>query len=149
MSIWSPVHPTSILTGRNRARITLGHYAAVGYGDSYRSIAPHELKSFTLEITDTQYSTMFRSPNLELAKLNWLCPHPANYKLAWSMTNKEFSMFVWRLIPPTQNHVALGMICTVTNDPPPLTLARCVPKGWTIRFKGTVDDAVGRQRHRR
>ena len=130
LSIWAGVNPTAILRGRNKARINLGHYAASGYGKPEKNIAPGSIGSLTLEITDTEVSTMFRSANLTLPKLNWLCPHPVNYKLSWNLVAKDFTLYVWRPIPPDANHVALGMYATITTDPPPLTAMRCIPKGW-------------------
>ena len=130
LSIWAGINPTAILRGRNKARINLGHYAASGYGKPEKNIAPGSISSLTLEITDTEVSTMFRSANLTLPKLNWLCPHPVNYKLSWNLVAKDFTLYVWRPIPPDANHVALGMYATITTDPPPLTAMRCVPKGW-------------------
>ena len=131
LSIWAAVNPTAILRGRNKVRVNLGHYAAQGYGNPYKNNAPSSIGSLTLEITDVEVSTMFRSSNLTLAKLNWLCPHPVNYKLSWNLQSKDYTLFVWRPIPPDANHVAVGMVATLSTDPPALTAMRCIPKGWT------------------
>ena len=65
-------------------RLFLGHYA--GPEGAMPTTA------YTLEITDTNISSVFRSDHLEPACLNWLCPHPLNYKLVWSQTRYVLGM---------------------------------------------------------
>lgn len=64
--------------GKNRVRLVVGHYAGPEGGQ------PKE--GMTIEITDTSISSVFRSDHLDVGSLNWLCPHPLNYKLVWSQT---------------------------------------------------------------
>lgn len=132
VSIWDAEHPSSILSKRNRVRINLGHYAILGLGQPSKGVAPSGHDCYTLELTDLSTSTMFRSKYLDPGHINWLLPHPINYKLMWSIARGEQQMYAWKPIPPTQHYVALGMIVTTVQDPPALTALRCVPRAWVV-----------------
>ena len=57
-------------------------------------------------------------------------PHPARFQLAWSVQGGKQPLFVWRALPPGPGHVALGMVATTDEAPPPVTALRCVPRRW-------------------
>ena len=44
------------------------------------------LHGFTIELTDLNTSTMFRSKYLTYARLNSIMPHPVNYKMVWAQS---------------------------------------------------------------
>jgi hypothetical protein len=67
-----------LVQGKNRVRLVVGHYAGPEGGQPNAGM--------TIEITDTSISSVFRSEHLDVGSLNWLCPHPLNYKLVWSQT---------------------------------------------------------------
>ena len=39
-------------------------------------------------------------------------------------------MFVWEPVPPNENFIALGMVATQTEEPPPIRTVHCVPRAW-------------------
>lgn len=57
-------------------------------------------------------------------------PHPARFQLAWSLAAGKTPLYVWRALPPADNFVAMGMVCTTTEEAPPLTAIHCVPRAW-------------------
>jgi hypothetical protein len=145
-SIWNAVHPSSFMTKRNRTRIHIGHYVAAGLGNAAKNSAPSSIKSRTLEIVDLATSTVFRSKMLEPARLNSIMPYPLNFKLIYGQQKGESTLYIWKAVPPTPAYVALGMMATTTQDPPPLNAMRCVPKAWCVPasrypFKQIWDDS--------
>jgi hypothetical protein len=43
-------------------------------------------------------------------------------------------MWAWKPVPP-EHFVALGMVCTSTEDPPDTDCLRCVPEKWCVPAK--------------
>ena len=127
-SVWQAIGHSSFLA-RNKVAISVGHYAAAGQSQS-RTKPPSSLHGLMLELTDLDCSSLFRSKFLEVARLNFMLPHPVNFKLAWSTQRADGSgVWFWRPVPPTPHFVALGMIATTSVEQPKLTDVRCVPKG--------------------
>ena len=126
VSIWSAIANSSILA-RNRTAICVGHFAAPGHAS--KSHPPSSLHAYLIELTDSDTSSLFRSKQLEVARLNFLLPHPVNFKLAWHTQRADSGVWFWRPIPPSQHFIALGMIATTSVEQPKLTEVRCVPKG--------------------
>jgi len=51
----------------------------------------------------------------------------------WSFHyGQDQALFIWRPVPPSDDFVALGMLATKTEDPPPLDALRCVVSHSTI-----------------
>lgn len=42
------------------------------------------------------------------------------------------ALYIWRPVPPSSVFVALGMIATTTEAPPPQDSVRCVPRRWVV-----------------
>ena len=63
--------------------------------------------------------------------LAFLLPHPVGYRLAWSRAGSAAPLHAWRPLPPSDEFVALGLVCTVGSEPPGVEEVRCVPVGWT------------------
>lgn len=57
-------------------------------------------------------------------------PHPTRFQLAWSLTAGKTPLYVWRALPPSEGYVAMGMVCTNTEEAPPLSALHCVPRSW-------------------
>ena len=60
-----------------------------------------------------------------------LLPAPARYRLVWhdkgAFTRR---IYLWRPVPPSAQFVALGMLATAGDEPPPLDAVCCVPRRW-------------------
>lgn len=52
------------------------------------------------------------------------------YRLVWHSTQHKPPLYIWRAVPPAQNFVALGMVVSTGEEPPPLTACHCVPRRW-------------------
>ena len=108
---------------RNRLRVNLGHYASASYaaprGDRY-----------TIELTDLSVGAMTASKWLPLV-IPQLFPHPQRFKQVWSIQTGSEPLFIWRPVPPSDEYVALGMVATKVEDPPPSCKSvHCVPASW-------------------
>ena len=131
-SVWYPQLERSLLR-RNRARVCITHYAAVGFDSPDKAPLPAGLRQragpLTLEIIDDGGSGITGSAKLP-AVVRAAMPHPQRFQLAWSVQAGQQNLYIWRALSPSPNHVPLGMVATSTDVPPPLTCLRCVPKRW-------------------
>lgn len=80
VSIWTTIGTQNTLIKRNKYRVCLGHYAAVGFGNKSTK-PPSSLKACTLELTDLHVGLLSRSSNLDEAHVNYLMPYPVAFKL--------------------------------------------------------------------
>lgn len=131
-SVWYPQLERSLLR-RNRARVCITHYAAVGFDSPDKAPLPAGLRNragpLTLEIIDDGGSGITGSAKLP-AVVRAAMPHPQRFQLAWSVQAGQQALYVWRALSPSPTHIPLGMVATNTDVPPPLTCMRCVPKRW-------------------
>ena len=72
--------------------------------------------------------------------LDKFLPHPARFRLIWSVTQGKSKLHAWEPIPPGPAFVALGVVCTKTPTDPDPTSVRCVPREWCApsEHKGCV-----------
>ena len=63
-----------------------------------------------------------------------LLPHPVNYRQVWACMKGKTPLVVWRPLPP-EGFVALGMLVTADETPPPVESIH-VPAGWTAPVRG-------------
>ena len=54
-------------------------------------------------------------------------PLPIRYLMVWSNTRLN-DVYAWEPVPPNDQFVAMGMVFTTTDEPPPLDAIHCVPK---------------------
>jgi len=126
--IWAPVVALG-LHQQNRLRLCVGHYATKGLGEPSRSAARQ-----TLEVTDLGVLHLgavgASSAHLEVVVAQ-LFPPPLRWRQVWNTLGKriETHFFAWQAVAPP-DFVALGMVGTATDEPPPLAALRCVPKRW-------------------
>ena len=117
-SIWEDKISKSLklVGGRNRMRVTLGHFGSASYsaprGDRY-----------TLEMTDLTLNSVQQSKWLPLATKQCM-PHPLRFHRVWAIQTGSQPLFVWEPVPPSDEFVALGMVATSTEEPPPVRLVR-------------------------
>merc|ERR1712127_552425 len=57
-------------------------------------------------------------------------PRPARFRLAWSVSHGNNSLYAWEPIPPGDNFAAMGFVATTTDKPPDVRTMRCVTKDW-------------------
>jgi hypothetical protein len=110
------------MTQRNRLRVALGHYVSGSY-------AAPKTDRYTLELTDLSVSGLKHSKWLPIVVKQCL-PHPVRFHRVWGIQTGAQHLFVWEPIPPP-DHVALGMVASLTEDPPPdVRSVHCVPRTW-------------------
>jgi len=86
----------------------------------------------TLEIRDGAVGMLGSSSEYLEAVVEQLLPQPLRFRLVWYSVSHT-KLYVWRAVPPSGHFVALGMVATETDEPPPTSSIRCVPKLWCER----------------
>mmetsp|Transcript_18027 Transcript_18027/g.21618 ORF Transcript_18027/g.21618 Transcript_18027/m.21618 type:complete len:759 (-) Transcript_18027:139-2415(-) len=123
-SVWEPVEGGSAFRA-NKASVTLGHFA----GSEFENPTRDSQDRLALEVTDTTGSWVGGSSWLPHVLDRYL-PHPARFRLAWSLTHGSNPFYAWEPVPPGEQYVALGFIGTKTDKPPSVDCMRCVSKDW-------------------
>jgi hypothetical protein len=124
IGIWEP----SIQSGglkQNKTAISLGHFAGRNYDNPNRDSA----ERLCLEVTDTSSGWVGGSSWLPQV-LDRYMPHPARFRLAWSLTHGSNPFYAWEPVPPAEEFVALGFIGSTSDKQPSVKSMRCVPRDW-------------------
>lgn len=124
ISIWEPVVGAGAFR-QNKDAIPLGHFSGVGYDNPNRDGKDR----LCLEVTDTTGSWVGGSSWLPHV-LDRYMPHPARFRLAWSVTHGSNPFYAWEPVPPGEEFVALGFIGSKVDKEPDVTCMRCVPLDW-------------------
>lgn len=130
-SIWKPdIKIVDKSFRQHRTLVALGHYVGNGFDNPNRG----KDERLTVEITDTSGNWVGGSNWLALV-LDRFMPFPARFRLAWSLTHGSNPFYAWEPIPPSDGFVAMGMVGTVTEDPPNIKCIRCVCADWVCESK--------------
>jgi len=124
ISIWEPSVGGGVLR-QNKIVVSLGHFSGMGYDNPSRD--GHD--RLCLEVTDTTGSWVGGSSWLPHVLDRYL-PHPARFRLAWSVTHGKNHFYAWEPVPPGEEFVSLGFIGTKKDKEPDVTTMRCVPRDW-------------------
>lgn len=124
ISIWEPVVGAGAFR-QNKDAICLGHFAGSGYDNPNRDGQDR----LCMEVTDTTGSWVGGSSWLPHV-LDRYMPHPARFRLAWSVTHGSNPFYAWEPVPPGEDFVALGFIGSKVDKEPDVTCMRCVPMDW-------------------
>ena len=124
VSVWEPIIQSGAFH-KNKAFVTIGHYAMPDFENPNRDGKDR----LSLEITDTTGSFVGGSSWLPHVLSRYM-PHPARFRLAWSLTHGSNPFYAWEPVPPSEEYVALGFIGTTTDKPPDVQMMRCVCKDW-------------------
>merc|ERR1719416_55354 len=122
-SVWEPIIPSPIR--QNRVVVSLGYYCGTNFDNPSNDSADR----LALEVTDNTGNWMAGSSWMPLILDRYL-PHPARFRLAWSITHGSNPFYAWEPIPPRDGFVALGMAGTTNDNPPDVKCLRCVSKEW-------------------
>eukprot|EP00501_MAST-03F_sp_TOSAG23-6_P002429 GSMAST32.ASY1.ANO1.2538.1 assembled CDS len=115
---------------RPKQAICLGHYA--GQMDSFLKPSTKPFPPLLFQIKDVGVGLAATGgyENIERFKETF-CPVPIRYHLVWHKGTKgKNSIYCWSPVPPSAAFVALGMVCTTTDDVPTGDIMRCVPRQW-------------------
>ena len=124
ISVWEPAIQGGAFK-QNRAHVSLGHYIGSGFDNPNRDGKDR----LSMEITDTTGNFMGGSSWLPHV-LERFMPHPARFRLAWSLTHGSNPFYAWEPIPPSDKFVAMGFVGSKTDTPPDVRSVRCVCKDW-------------------
>jgi len=125
LSFWSPELDGTPLHKRHRVRLCVGHTCTNGLDPPGKGGRAAPL---VLEVSDSGV-TLGSSEHLH-AVVEQLLPTPLRFRLAWFSLQHTPPLYIWRAVPPSGQFVALGMVATTTEEPPPLNALCCVPRRW-------------------
>ena len=122
-SIWDANVSSGIK--QNKASICLGHFAGSGYDNPNKD----SQERLFLEVTDASGSWMGGSSWLPHV-LDRFMPHPARFRLAWSLTHGSNPFYAWEPVPPGEEFVAMGFVGSIDDQQPSINCMRCIPRSW-------------------
>eukprot|EP00938_MAST-03A_sp_MAST-3A-sp1_P006960 g6960.t1 len=135
VSIWAPeLDAYSMFTQlvrKPKEFVCLGHYV----NGSFKK--PSRPKPLMLQIKDKGALAAFGMDSthemIDRFKAQYL-PHPLRFHEVWNETRGKKPIHAWEPVPP-KGFVALGMVCTTSEDAPKKESMRCVPKSWVKETK--------------
>lgn len=128
VSIWNADQLASGFMRVTTMKLSIGQYANQGLtsvGGGSRSGVGARL---ILQVRDKRLAGREAQEYL-LAVADHYCPCPVRYMQVWKQQRGK-PLYIWRPVPPSDAYVALGMVATVTPEPPPLDKVRCVAKSF-------------------
>jgi hypothetical protein len=122
-------HPCTIFAPKvgaswGKQTICIGHYAVNAIVNSPSAAC------YTLEFVGS-------TAQFNVVK-DRLLPHPTKYTQVWRKELTTGSVFVWKPVSPSDNFVALGMVCTTDAKEPPVTMTYCIPSGWLVPSRASL-----------
>lgn len=129
-SLWGPSLDVDLLHS-NKTRICLGHYANKGFGVPSSTSRLGSSRYFMVELTDDSKSRISGNQRSSRAVLAAVFPHPLRFKQAWHLARGDKFLYAWRPVAP-EGFIAMGTICSNTDEPPDVTSMRCVPSAWCL-----------------
>ena len=112
VSVWAPKGADEDGFGADKARICVGHYATQGL--------EKPSTGQMVMVQDTSVGLMrFSSDFMRSVVLKYL-PHPKRFRQIWNKQKGDKKLYCWLPVPPSPAFVALGHICTCTDEPPDL-----------------------------
>jgi len=144
-SVWEPSISYSNGIRQKKVSVALGHFAGINYDNPNRD----NIERQCLEISDTSAGMLSGSDWLPHV-LDKFLPHPARFRLVWSLTHGSNPFYAWEPVPPNENFVALGMVGGKKDEEPSVKCVRCVPASWVQESRHTkriwsYNGAGGRQ----
>mmetsp|Transcript_5367 Transcript_5367/g.6871 ORF Transcript_5367/g.6871 Transcript_5367/m.6871 type:complete len:464 (+) Transcript_5367:756-2147(+) len=124
-SVWQPVVDMGPLAPKNKLYIPIGFYGSDNLNKPKKSPRP---KIIQLEAPGNLFGRS--SINDELPILLDVCfPPPIGYHRIFEASGRK-NFYVWKPDPP-ETFIAMGIVATTDDAPPPLETIRCVPKSFT------------------
>jgi hypothetical protein len=86
-----------------------------------------------LELTDNAAIRLKRAKVIA-SVVTTLCPHPVKFSQIWHFARGSKSLYAWKPLAP-EKYVAMGIMCTTSDEPPDVKAMRCVPASWCAPTK--------------
>ena len=127
VSVWRPKEGGEESAGDDSHSQTacVGYYATLG-----DKPPPKDAGCAVLRIRDTKVGKTSRDSDHIQDVLARYLPHPKRFHQVWNKQTGDQELYCWKPVPPSKRFVSLGMICTTTDEPPPVEAVRCVPHAW-------------------
>lgn len=119
------------MASSGKVRVCLGMYASKGFANPLKS--SYSTSRYQL-VELTNAATTFGKARTVNAVLAQFCPHPVKFRQVWHLARGAKSLYAWQAQAP-EGFVALGMLCTTTEDAPDVRGMRCVPMTWVTPTK--------------
>lgn len=126
MSVWAPDTKYSAIEKarrKNKRLICIGHYAIKNFKKPG--------KRLVVEVMDSTKLAGVRGSKFIDRAVEELFPHPARFHQVWSEPRAATPFFTWEPVPPSDEFVAMGMVASNSETPPPVECVRCVPRKFT------------------
>lgn len=121
VSVWAPDVEEDLES--DKTRICVGHYASKGFDQPSGGQM--------LLVKDGNVGLLSFSSDHMKSVVHTYMPHPKRFKQIWNKQKGDKKLFAWRPISPNPSKfVALGHVCTTTDEEPPTSCIRLVPKKW-------------------
>lgn len=128
-SVWAPAIDEDLTA--YKTHICVGHYATSGFDKPSGGQ--------TLLVKDGSVGALSFSSDYMKSVIQTYMPHPKRFHLIWNKQKGDKKLFAWRPISPSPSKfVALGHVCTTTDEEPPTSCVRLVPKKWVIPDQGDL-----------
>ena len=131
LSVWSPTFGAD----GSRFFIKVGDYASSSYSK------PREAVFLRLRHTDAGAFMNADDKVLMADLVSKFAPYPKRYHMVWSQRGTSGdtdgggpveSIYFWKPVPRSDRYVAMGMIATTSDEPPPLEAVHTVPRKWVV-----------------
>jgi hypothetical protein len=138
-SVWAPKEEKDgLLSSRNKASVRVGYYVS----NDLRSPAEKTsgLEPMLIRITDNSVNRLHRSNNMDTI-IKACFPLPKLFTFICHIECKT-PLFIWRPVPPSNEFVALGVVCTTTPEQPDQNSVHCVPKRWCVPARTKLSNKI-------
>jgi hypothetical protein len=125
VSVWAPDDEEDLTA--DKVRVCVGHYASQGFGKP--------ASGQMLLVKDGSVGMMTFSSEHMKSVIHTYMPHPKRFKQVWNKQKGNKKFFAWRPISPSSKFVPLGHVCTTTDEEPPTSCVRLVPKKWVVPYQ--------------
>lgn len=132
VSIWAPALETSMFSS-NKTRLCVGYYSVVGLNTPSQPKLVGAARYLILEVTDQTKMRVSKS-KASVTVINNTFPLPVRFRQVWHFARGNKSLYAWKAQPP-EGFLALGMLVTMTDQPPDLSSLHCVPASWCTLAK--------------
>ena len=132
-SVWNPeLEVKSFFAStfmKPKTLLCIGHYGSTSFSRPHSSKPYRPLIMQLKDVSKTSGAFSGADSNIDALVARY-CPFPIRFHEVWHKRHGKKPVWAWKPVPPSEDFVALGCVCTSTEDPPPLEIVHCVPRKW-------------------